>query len=105
MISFIVLAHNEEFEHSSTLVAIHAAASSAAQPYEIIVVDDASTDATPEIAAQGAAQVFRTNPPQLAAPRHAAARPAPRPSPPFPPPHPPPPPAPPRAPPPPPPPP
>ena len=74
MISFIIPAHNEEFELSSTLVAIHAAASSAAQPYEIIVVDDASTDATPEIAAQGGAKVFRINRRQIAAARNAGAR-------------------------------
>src|SRR6266571_5286088 len=53
MISFIVPAYNEELELSSTIAAIHAATSGAAQAYEIIVVDDASTDATPEIAAQG----------------------------------------------------
>ena len=74
MISFIIPAHNEEFELSSTLAAIHAAASSAAQPYEIIVVDDASTDATPEIAAQGGAKVFRINRRQIAAARNAGAR-------------------------------
>ena len=52
MISFIVPAYNEEHELSDTLAAIHAAASGATQPYEIIVVDDASTDATPEIASR-----------------------------------------------------
>ena len=61
MISFIVPAHNEEFELSSTLAAIHTAASGAAEPYEVIVVDDASTDATPEIAAQAGAKVIRIN--------------------------------------------
>ncbi len=57
MISFIVPAHNEEFELSSTLAAIRAGTSDAGRPYEIIVVDDASTDATPEIAAQAGAKV------------------------------------------------
>jgi glycosyltransferase involved in cell wall biosynthesis len=74
MISFIVPAHNEEFELSSTLAAIHAAASSAGQQYEIIVVDDASTDATPEIAAQAGAKVIRINRRQIAAARNAGAR-------------------------------
>src|ERR1051325_9187994 len=74
MISFIVPAHNEEFELSSTLAAIHLAASNAAQPYEIIVVDDASTDATPEIAAQAGAKVIRINRRQIAAARNAGAR-------------------------------
>src|SRR6266496_749488 len=74
MISFIVPAHNEEFELSSTLAAIQAASSNAAQPYEIIVVDDASTDATPEIAAQTGAKVIRINRRQIAAARNAGAR-------------------------------
>ena len=47
MISFIVPAYNEEHELSDTLTAIREAASGATGPYEIIVVDDASTDATP----------------------------------------------------------
>jgi glycosyltransferase involved in cell wall biosynthesis len=74
MISFIVPAHNEEFELSSTLAAIQAASSNAAQPYEIIVVDDASTDATPDIAAQAGAKVVPINRRQIAAARNAGAR-------------------------------
>src|SRR6266446_10584897 len=74
MISFIVPAHNEEFELSSTLAAIHAAASTAAQRYEIIVVDDASTDATPEIAAQADAKVIRIHRRQIAAARNSGGR-------------------------------
>jgi glycosyltransferase involved in cell wall biosynthesis len=74
MISFIVPAHNEEFELSSTLVAIRAAASDSGKPYEIIVVDDASTDATAEIAAQASAKVIRINRRQIAAARNAGAR-------------------------------
>jgi cellulose synthase/poly-beta-1,6-N-acetylglucosamine synthase-like glycosyltransferase len=51
MISFIIPAYNEELELSSTIAAIrHAAATGTAQPYEIIVVDDASTDATAQVA-------------------------------------------------------
>lgn len=74
MISFIIPAHNEEFELSSTLAAIHAAASGASRPYEIIVVDDASTDATPEIAAQADAKVIPINRRQIAAARNAGGR-------------------------------
>lgn len=74
MISFIVPAHNEEFELSSTLAAIRAAASDAEKPYEIVVVDDASTDATREIAAQAGAKVIRINRRQIAAARNAGAR-------------------------------
>src|SRR6266536_439896 len=74
MISFIVPAYNEEHELSDTLAAIHAAASGAALPYEIIVVDDASTDATPEIASRAGAKVIRINRRQIAASRNAGGR-------------------------------
>jgi len=74
VISFIVPAHNEELELPATLDAIHAAASDAGQPYEIIVVDDASTDATPEIASSAGAQVILINQRQIAAARNAGGR-------------------------------
>ena len=74
MISFIVPAYNEEHELSNTLAAIHAAASGATGPYEIIVVDDASTDATPEIASGDGAKVIPINRRQIAASRNAGAR-------------------------------
>src|SRR5213078_1003092 len=69
-----VPAYNEEAELSFTLAAICAAASGAAQPFEIIVVDDASTDATPEIAEQAGARVISINRRQIAASRNAGAR-------------------------------
>src|SRR6266566_3035213 len=71
MISFVIPAHNEELELSSTLIAIHAAASPVMQPYEIVVVDDASTDSTREIAAHGGAKVVRIDRRQIAAARNA----------------------------------
>jgi len=74
MISFIVPAYNEEHELSDTLAAIHGAASGAARPYEIIVVDDASTDATPEIASRAGAKVIPINRRQIAASRNAGGR-------------------------------
>ena len=74
MISFIVPAYNEEHELSGTLAAIREAASGATQPYEIIVVDDASTDATPEIASQAGAKVIPINRRQIAAARNAGGR-------------------------------
>jgi glycosyltransferase involved in cell wall biosynthesis len=74
MISFIIPAYNEELELSSTLAAIRAAASGAAQPCEVIVVDDASTDATAEIASQAGAQVISVHRRQIAASRNAGAR-------------------------------
>src|SRR5438094_3075404 len=74
MISFIVPAYNEELELSSTLAAICASASGAAQPHEIIVVDDASTDATAKVATAAGARVISINRRQIAASRNAGAR-------------------------------
>jgi glycosyltransferase involved in cell wall biosynthesis len=74
MISFIVPAYNEETELPSTLAAIRAAASGAVQPFEIIVVDDGSTDATPEIAEQTGARIVSIHRRQIAAARNAGAR-------------------------------
>jgi len=74
MISFIVPAYNEELELSSTIAAIRAAASRATRTYEIIVVDDASTDATPEIGAQAGTRTISINRRQIAAARNAGAR-------------------------------
>src|ERR1700757_667986 len=71
MLSFIIPAHNEEFELAPTLEAIRSAASGIDQPYEIIVVDDASTDATPQIASRAGATVVRINRRQIAAARNA----------------------------------
>jgi glycosyltransferase involved in cell wall biosynthesis len=74
MISFIVPAYNEEHELSATLAAIHEGASVAGQSYEIIVVDDASTDATPKIASSAGAKVIPINRRQIAASRNAGGR-------------------------------
>lgn len=73
MISFIVPAFNEERELPSTLAAIRSAATSARQEYEIIVVDDASTDATAEVARGPDTQIVSINRRQIAAARNAGA--------------------------------
>jgi glycosyltransferase involved in cell wall biosynthesis len=73
MISFIVPAYNEELELSATIAAISAAASRATRSHEIIVVDDASTDATAEIATMAGARVISINRRQIAAARNAGA--------------------------------
>ena len=52
MLSFIIPAHNEEHWIAKCLSSIRAAMEQIAEPYELIVVDDASTDATPKIAQQ-----------------------------------------------------
>jgi hypothetical protein len=74
VLSFIVPAYNEELELPSTLLAIRAAASTTSEPYEIVVVDDGSTDATAEVAATGGARVVAINRRQIAAARNAGAR-------------------------------
>ncbi|HWM25766.1 MAG TPA: glycosyltransferase [Chthoniobacterales bacterium] len=74
MLSFIVPAYNEELELPATLSAIHAAAAANGEPYEIIVVDDASTDATAQIAQSAGAVVVSVHHRQIAAVRNAGAR-------------------------------
>jgi len=74
MISFIVPAHNEQVCLPDTLRAIHESARATGQPYEIIVVDDASTDATAEVARQNNARVASVNHRQIAATRNSGGR-------------------------------
>lgn len=74
MISFIIPAYNEERELPAALAAIHRAAQEAAQPYEIIVVDDDSTDATAALARRAGARVIPVRHRQIAAVRNAGAR-------------------------------
>ncbi len=74
VISFIIPAHNEAAGLGRTLEAIHDSARIAGQPYEVIVVDDASTDATAEVARQHQATVVSVNHRQIAATRNAGGR-------------------------------
>lgn len=73
-LSFILPAHNEARLLASTLDAIHAAAGELQSDYQIIVVDDASTDGTARIAADGGAEVLRVEHRHIAAARNAGAR-------------------------------
>jgi glycosyltransferase involved in cell wall biosynthesis len=74
VLSFIVPAYNEELELPSTITAIRNATESANQEHEIIVVDDASDDATAKIARGAGAEVVSINRRQIAAARNAGAR-------------------------------
>ena len=72
MISFIVPAYNEEAELPETLRAIHSAAFG--QEYEIVLVNDGSTDTTVAIGEQFGARVISIERRQIAAARNAGAR-------------------------------
>jgi glycosyltransferase involved in cell wall biosynthesis len=74
MISFIVPAHNEQACVGRTLQAIQESARVVGQPYELIVVDDASTDLTAEIAHQHNAILLSVNHRQIAATRNSGGR-------------------------------
>lgn len=74
MISFIVPAHNEERELGATLQKIAAAARATAERWEIVVVDDASSDATAAIAVEHGARVVSIASRHIAAARNAGAR-------------------------------
>jgi glycosyltransferase involved in cell wall biosynthesis len=74
MISFIIPAYNEELLLGATLAAVRAAARAAGEAYEIVVADDASTDATAAVAERGGARVVTVAHRQIAATRNAGAR-------------------------------
>jgi len=74
VISFIVPAYNEERLIGSVLDSIHLAAAAVGPEYEVIVVDDASSDRTAEIAAEKGAQVVSVHHRQIAASRNSGAR-------------------------------
>ena len=74
LLSIIVPAHNEEAFIRRTLRALDAAARDAGVPFEIIVVDDASTDRTAAIAAAQGARIVGADVRQIAAARNAGAR-------------------------------
>jgi glycosyltransferase involved in cell wall biosynthesis len=74
MLSFIVPAYNEERLLGASLEAIHRAADGAGEPYEVIVVDDGSTDRTASVAEEGRARVVHVDHRQIAATRNAGAR-------------------------------
>ena len=74
MLSFVVPAFNEENELPETLRALQLAAAASGEAYEIVVVDDASTDRTVELAAAAGARVVSVSHRQIAAVRNAGAR-------------------------------
>ena len=74
LLSIVVPAHNEEPFIVATLRALHAAAKEAGRPFEIVVVDDGSTDRTASLAAAEGARVVPAAVRQIAGARNAGAR-------------------------------
>lgn len=73
-VSFIVPAHDEARLLGGTLEALHAAARGLGLAYEIVVVDDASTDDTAQVARDRGARVVHVDHRHIAATRNAGAR-------------------------------
>jgi glycosyltransferase involved in cell wall biosynthesis len=73
-VSFIIPAHNEAFEIGRTLESIFNSARAAGLPFEVIVVNDASTDRTAEIARQAGARVLDVQLRKISAVRNVGAR-------------------------------
>jgi hypothetical protein len=73
-VSFVIPAYNEELLLPRTLDSIHAAALALRLDYEIVVVDDASSDQTARVAATKGARVISVHNRQIAATRNQGAR-------------------------------
>lgn len=74
MISFVIPAYNEEALLGRTLRALTDAAQESGQPFEVVVVDDASSDGTAAVARAHGARVVPGHYRQIAATRNAGAR-------------------------------
>jgi glycosyltransferase involved in cell wall biosynthesis len=74
MISFIIPAHNEERWIGGCLESIHVTMANVSESYEVIVVDDASTDSTNEIATKMGARTLRVELRKISAVRNVGAR-------------------------------
>jgi glycosyltransferase involved in cell wall biosynthesis len=74
LISFVVPAYNEERCLPATLRAIHDSARACGMEYEVVVADDASTDATAAIARREGARVVGVSHRQIARTRNSGAR-------------------------------
>src|SRR3954466_16282214 len=73
-LSIIIPAHNEEVLLGATIDALHTAARTVDAEYEIVLVDDSSTDRTADVAIAHHARGGRSAVHQIAAARNAGAR-------------------------------
>ena len=73
-VSFVIPAHNESAYLTTTLEKLHQSASALQLNYEVIVVDDASTDDTYEIAQANGARAIKVNLRNIGAVRNAGAK-------------------------------
>ena len=73
-VSFVIPAHNESAYLTMTLEKIHQSASALQLNYEVIVVDDASTDDTYEIAQANGARAIKVDLRNIGAVRNAGAK-------------------------------
>ncbi|MDB6133924.1 MAG: pgaC 2, partial [Verrucomicrobiales bacterium] len=74
MLSFIIPAHNEQAWLGRCLPAIREAMAEVGAPHEIIVVDDASPDATASVARSHGARAIRVDHRQISLTRNAGAK-------------------------------
>lgn len=74
MLSFVIPAYNEEQHIGCTIAAIAAIGQTCGEAFEIIVVDDASTDRTADIATTAGVLLVQVQYRQIAATRNAGAR-------------------------------
>ncbi len=73
-VSFVIPAHNESAYLAATLKKIHQSAAGLKLNYEVIVVDDASTDDTSEVAKNNGARPIKVNLRNIGAVRNAGAK-------------------------------
>lgn len=74
MLSFIIPAHNEEAWIARSISAVLDSMASVGEPYEVIVVDDASTDATASIAQRLGVRVIHVEHRMISATRNSGAQ-------------------------------
>jgi glycosyltransferase involved in cell wall biosynthesis len=74
MLSFIIPAHNEELELAGAIESIRSAGEGSGRPFEIVVVNDSSTDGTAMIAQENGAELITVHCRHIAAARNAGAR-------------------------------